>query len=309
MKNTRRVSLSFLSLLWVGGVILSLSEPLTFVDEQAALMVLGLLCPTNQSRVCKVVVPAKSPHETIANEIALLKSRGVRGILLFASPKDINALRLSDALAVPGLVWVADPRKVGPILAANVTCRPLLVCTEFGSAMIADRATNAVQSAVTLALTCSGDTRTLRRLGNNPFKLLFSRSPYAPGREATKIVLACVTRDDQRDPHKCNTPSGQKSAPDYALDICQALLDQRYLMEFSVWARCAIAGITATLFGSAKSGRQRLLILVALLATLLPVGLVGKLHLPLGSIILLYLFVSVAEPLFVPTRLHDSIAS
>jgi hypothetical protein len=297
------------SLVCLAGIIVSLSEPAAFLDEQAALLILRLTPTQNHAQVCKVVMPRETSSIQLAQMIAQLKSTGVAAILVTMSPNGLEAeAALGNALAMEGVVWVANPAAIDPALARRATCRPLLVCAEFGSAVIAESGTNQLRSATALALTCSGDVQSFKRLRSRPFKLLFRRQPYqGPGN--TNIALACIAPDETGDPRKCRTPAGLKARSDYALDICQALLDRRWLIEPPESVRCALAGLATLIFLWFGNGVRLFMILAALVAVLCAVAWLGKILLPVVPVIMLWLFVLAVRPLLFPSRARESIAS
>lgn len=305
MKKGCGPSLLLLSVLCLGGGILSLTEPAAFLDERTALLLLRWMKPENRGCVRGVILPRGSAVEEVAKEVTSLKKGGVRGILLLLPPNDVEGLiGLRKAPENEEILWVADPARTEMGLRNRITCRPLLVCSEFGSAVIAEDSAGTFPSATALALTCLGDMATVRQIGSSGFKLLFHRERYGQPGSATNLVLACITRDEMRNPTRYNTPGGQETASEYALDISQALLDRRYLIESRAQTKCLLAGVLAPLLGCIRNRGHGLALLAALLAAMLCISLVGKILLPTGTTILLYILASAAIPICSPE--HDS---
>lgn len=297
MNRVRRSFTLNVALFSIGGILLALSEPCDFLDEELALLLIRHLPTHNSGRVSEITLPADSSEARIGAEIALQKAKGTRGVLLFLLPKEVTGeATLAAALAMKDVVWVADPSVIPPALRGRATCRPLLVCNGYGSAVIAVGGTNALLSATAVALTCTEDSGTLKHLGTNTFKMLFQKVPYKSSGGGTNVAVVGIAKDRQRDGWKYNTPGGQKTAPEYALDICQAVLDRRYLIEIRLYTKCEMAGILTPLLGCIGKGVHRLTAFVAILLLMIIIELIEKLQLPIGTVLLLFLFVSVISP-------------
>ena len=239
-----------------------------------------------------------------------LKEAGIKGVIVGVPINKIQGgIEIQNALSMEGVVWVANPVRAEPSLARRATCRPLLVCEEFGSAMIDEKGANTHRSATALSLTCSGDVETFKRIGGKAFKLLFNRGPYHRHNESTNAIIAFVTIDDARDIVRYPTPAGMKTSAEYAVDICQSLLDRKYLLEIGVYPKVIMATVVAALFACVRRRSHKFIALILLLVILFTIALFAKLHLPLGTVFLIYVFTVVITPIFATEENHDSVAS
>lgn len=289
----------------LGGAVLSVSEPAAFLDQEVAMVVLQRMPTGQRGQTALVTLPAKSCEEEIARQIFSLKSMGVRGVLLFVpAHRARGAAVFREALHLEGVVWVTDPRSLAPTLARFATCRPLLVCTRLGSAVIAEPGPHPMLSATALALTCAEDVATFKRIGDSPFKLLFPRGRNVVQDKATNAFLACVALQEDRPVPRYSTPAGQKAPVEYAADVCQALLDRRYLIELDISARCTLAGLIGLLFACLKKPPACLVAAILLMAVLFVTALLAKAQLPIGSVALICIFTLATRDLFVRTAVH-----
>ncbi len=258
----------------------------------------------------KLVVPAHITDEDLAETISLLKMQGVRGMILALSPLGFKGEgALAKALQMDGVIWAANPAEMPAPLARSATCRPVLVCPQFGAAQIAEASSNALRSAAALALSCTGDVATFRRLGPTPFKLRFRRDPYPVFSPVRAATLVCLTKEDIQGAPHYNTPVGQKPPAEYMLDICQALLQKRYLLEIGLLAKASIV-LGATLLCAATARTlPRLCLLLAISLVLFLAALTLRLSLPLGTVCCGYVLASLFHHfngLASPTRLLAS---
>jgi hypothetical protein len=291
--------LTSLSLLFVVGLLVSLSEPATFLDEQAGQVALRQIRNPNRGRACKVSIPHYISEDRLAQEIERLQSNGIRGILLEISPKQLKVGDgLLKAMVSAGVVWVVQPSQVSETVAAQVMCRPLVWSRAFGSAEIGMKGIKKESSAIAAALSRAGYAQQVAQLQAKPFKILFNERDHSMPTNCGDIVVACISVDDSRG-QKLFTPGGALTGSDYLLDICQAIIDQRFLREVSRPARCVLAGAIMLMLGCINSRLYSVIALLSTLAVLLGSEIITKTYLPLGTTLMLYGFVVVLRPLMV----------
>lgn len=265
---------------------LSSTEPAAFLDTRWSLVLLSAMPPACRGEVAKIVLPSGVPDTHVASLIWTLKQRGVQGVLLMGLDRRIyESPEVRQALELENVVWVADPLRVEHPLQSPAVCHPLLVCTEFGSAVLAEEGAKNECSATTLALACVGDVELQQQIASLAFKLRFRNAPYVH-QINTNTRVACVTEDDTRSSVRYATPSGLKTPPEYAIDVCQALLDRRYLIQAHRPRWRALTVFCAMVFGSIQKEVQRFAILAVIITSLSGWALVSRMHVPAGTVML-----------------------
>jgi hypothetical protein len=285
-----------LALLAVAGFVVSISEPATVLDTAIAHSILGWMPSTNTAKVCKITVSANASWSALARQIDYVRLKNVRGIIVMGTPADTGGAPIRSALYAPNLIWVAEPSKAAASLDAEAICRPLLVSSQLGSVLIAAGGRNPIRSAAALALTCSHDVSTFSRLGDRTFKVHFTKGTYPPPTNWTNTVLVCITCAGSKESHGYNTPAGRRTDVDYLLDICQALLDQRYLTEPSKYTSLGITALVALAFTLVRGWLSASILLLGLSSLMFIVCVAGKVNLPMAGIVLNYLLAVTAWP-------------
>jgi hypothetical protein len=277
----------FLALLG-GGVVLLLSEPAAFLSQQVDDAVLRCMPAARRGRVCKVVLPAQSSSDDIADQVLWLKSNGVPSVLVMASAADlVQGVRLHEALRQEGVVWVGDPAGVDPRISTGVTCRPILVCQRSGAAVVAETGGPAAYSATASSLLCSDGADVLARIGARPFRIPFRSGTHPEFTQGGHFVLACVIRADSEDQPRHGTPVGTRTPSDYALDVCQALLDRRYLIDGPAWfSYGTVAGVAVVVSVSRRRATMRAA-MVGIPAAMAAASMAARVALPTGAVVLM----------------------